>query len=123
MPTQTELPFVSLDFPGRVTLMSGEIAAKLGCSPLHIANLVDSGELVAIDLASPNTSRRYMRIVAESYRHWITKQLTGPAPAKAEFLAKLPPEIRKCLVIDLLKSLSLELRLEIGAEFAANAAA
>lgn len=44
--------FSSLDFPGRTVLYVWEIAQKLGGTVQHYLNLVDTGELVAIDTAS-----------------------------------------------------------------------
>lgn len=56
--------FSSLDFPGRTVLYVWEIAQKLGGTVQHYLNLVDTGELVAIDTASraAGKTRRMLRV-------------------------------------------------------------
>lgn len=85
---QLVFPFTSLDFPGRVTLMVDEIAERLGVTAQHILDLVEEGELVAVDLAGKGASRRTVRIPVESYRTFIVQRMTGLI--RREFLRTLP---------------------------------
>lgn len=85
---QAELPFVSLDFPGRTVLTIAEVADKLGLCEEHVCDLVDEGELAAVDASSKGASRRALRVVIESYRDFICRRLTGDA--RRHFLAQLP---------------------------------
>jgi hypothetical protein len=117
MSTQTELPFASLDFPGRTILIAAEIAQRLGLTARHICNLVDSGELVAVDASSAGSSRRTIRIVAESYRQWLCKKLTGPAHVRAQFLAHLPPDVMRQLASELISHLPPSERATLRAQF------
>ncbi|AHF94205.1 hypothetical protein OPIT5_08255 [Opitutaceae bacterium TAV5] len=82
--------FASLDFPGRSTLMLGEIADRLGCSHRHLLNKIDDGSLVIIDLATSGRSRRTARVPIEAYRTFIVKHLSGPMDARMQFLKDLP---------------------------------
>lgn len=85
---QLVFPFTSLDFPGRVTLMVDEIAERLGVTAQHLLDLIEEGELVAINLAGKDASRRTVRIPVESYRTFIVARMTGPL--RREFMRTLP---------------------------------
>lgn len=98
---QIELPYVSLDFPGRTVLTLAEISQRIGFCERQILNFVDSGELVAMDGASKGASRRALRIVAESYRAFVLKRLTGAPEAQVQFLQHLPKESLKALLNDI----------------------
>jgi hypothetical protein len=91
-PQQIELPYVSLDFPGRTVLTIAEISLRIGFCERQILNLVDSNDLTAVDGASKGSSRRALRIVAESYRAFVIRRLTGPHSDKTAFLQGLPRE-------------------------------
>lgn len=91
-PQQIELPYLSLDFPGRTVLTIAEISLRIGFCERQILNLLDSGELVAVDGASKGASRRSLRIVAESYRAFVIGRLTGLHGDKTKFLQGLPRE-------------------------------
>ena len=97
--------FSSLDFPGRTVLYVWEIAQKLGGTVQHYLNLVDTGELVAIDTASraDGKTRRMLRVPVESYRNFIICRLTGEM--RAQFLAQLPVSTRLELIDELKNSL------------------
>ncbi len=82
--------FASLDFPGRTTLMLGEIAEKLGCTVQHLLNQVEEGALVALDLKGAKANRRNIKVPVECYRDFIIRKLTGPVSVKAAFLETLP---------------------------------
>jgi hypothetical protein len=100
-PQQIELPYVSLDFPGRTVLTLAEIAERIGFCERQILNLVDSGELDALDGASKGASRRALRIVAESYRGFVFRRLTGSHASQVQFLQQLPKETLKGLLNDI----------------------
>lgn len=97
--------FSSLDFPGRTVLYVWEIAQKLGGTVQHYLNLVDTGELVAIDTASRagGKTRRMLRVPVESYRNFIISRLTGET--RTQFLAQLPVSTRLELIEELKNSL------------------
>lgn len=94
MTEQLQFPFTSLDFPGRVTLTVDEIATRLGATTQHILDLIEEGELVAVDLSGKGATRRYCKIPVEAYREFIVKRMTGPR--RRELLAALPkPTLRE----------------------------
>lgn len=97
--------FHSLDFPGRTVLYLWEVAQKLGGTVQHYLNLVDSGELVAIDTGSRanGRTRRMLRIPLEEYRNFVILRLTGPR--RAEFIRQLPVSSRLELIEELKASL------------------
>lgn len=97
--------FNSLDFPGRTVLYLWEIAEKLGGTVQHYLNLIDTGELVAIDTASRSNgkTRRMLRVPIESYRNFIITRFTGET--RTQFLAQLPVSTRIELIEELKKSL------------------
>jgi hypothetical protein len=96
--------FPSLDFPGRTTLLLWEVAERLGCTHEHLLNQVDSGTLVALDIASTK-SRRALRIPIENYRGYVLSKLTGPVDFKMQFLRDLPAASRRQLIAELTASL------------------
>jgi hypothetical protein len=100
-PQQIELLFVSLDFPGRTVLTLAEISGRIGFCERQILNFVDSGELIAIDGARNGASRRALRIVAESYRAFVIRRLTGTPEGQVQFLQQLPKETLKGLLNDI----------------------
>lgn len=104
MPEQLQL-FASLDFPGRTTVQLWEIADRLNWTVRHLLNLVDSGDLVALDGACTGAGRRSLRVPIECYRAFILKRLTGPADVRMQFLQQLPAPVRHQLIADLKASL------------------
>jgi len=102
---QLQFPFfASLDFPGRSTLMLGEIAERLGVTIQHLLNEVASNELVGLDLKGRAVSRRAIRVPVESYRDYVLRKLTGPM--RADLLVSLPRAVREQLVEELKESLN-----------------
>jgi excisionase family DNA binding protein len=79
-PEQTKVKpdFPGLDFPGRTTLYPRECAARLGCHVDHIYDLIEEGQLKAIDISGGNnaSARRCARIPIEAWREFITKRRT-----------------------------------------------
>ena len=96
---QLEFAFPSLDFPGRVTLKPEEIAERLGVTPKHIYDLIEEGEICAVDLAGKGALRRYPKIPLESYRDFIVARLTGPR--RRELLAAMPKPTLRALLNEL----------------------
>lgn len=97
--------FNSLDFPGRTVLYVWEIAEKLGGTVQHYLNLIDTGELVALDTACRDggKTRRMLRVPVEAYRNFIVARLTGEL--RMQFLAQLPVTTRLELIAELKASL------------------
>ena len=79
----------SLDFPGRTALRPDEISGKLGVTTQHILDLVEEGELVAIDVAGKDARRRCLRVPVEAYRDWLCRRLTNRESRRA-LLLQLP---------------------------------
>jgi len=73
-------PFPSLDFSGRVTLTVLEVAAKLGWTAKHVADLIVEGQLGALDGKGKSAYRSSYRIPIEDYREFIVSRMTGPRP-------------------------------------------
>jgi hypothetical protein len=93
---QSLLPFLSLDFPGRDTVTTPEIAKKLGISVDHLGNLILDGTITALDLARhKGKSRACYRIAIEEYRKFILSRLTGEK--RHEFLRELPEPVLRQL--------------------------
>ena len=83
MPSHTEqakieMQFPGLDFPGRTTLYPHECAARLVCHVKHIYDLIEEGELRAMDISGRNnlTDRRSIRIPIEGWRAFIAARTT-----------------------------------------------
>ena len=103
---QLAFPFASLDFEGFTTLTVDQIAAKLRFTTQHILNLVEQGELVAVDGKGRDVSRRSCRVPLENYRAFILARLTGPAPQTREFIHQLPRAVRLELLREIKESLA-----------------
>ncbi len=103
-PQQTNF-FHSLDFPERTVLYLWEVAQKLGGTVQHYLNLIDTGELVAIDTGSRanGKTRRMLRIPIEEYHNFVVFRLTGPR--RAEFIRQIPVSTRLELIEELKASL------------------
>ena len=82
-----------------------EVAQKLGGTVQHYLNLIDSGELVAIDTGSRANGkpRRMLRVPVEEYRNFVVLRLTGPR--RTEFIKQLPVSTRLELIEELKASL------------------
>ena len=74
-----QFEFPSLDFPGRNVLYPHECAAKIGCHVDHIYDLIEEGQLKAIDISGRNnlTDRRCARIPIESWRLFLAARTTA----------------------------------------------
>lgn len=59
----------------RQVLLAAEVAARLRCSSQHVANLIDCGELAALDVRTGGRSS--YRIPVEAYRSFVVKRLTS----------------------------------------------
>jgi len=89
---QSLLPFASLDFTGRDTVTTPEIARKLGVSVDHLGNMILDGTIVALDLARHRgKSRACYRVAIEEYRKFVLSRLTGEK--RHEFLKELPASV------------------------------
>ncbi len=104
--TQLAFPFASLDFEGFTILTVDQIATKLRFTAQHILNLVDQGEMIAIDGKSKKATRRECRIAIEEYRAFIIRRLTGPASVSKAFIHELPRDVRVALLRELKESLA-----------------
>lgn len=92
-PKQEELPLSSVAshqvFPGRTTLYVIEVARVLGMVENQVLDLIESGELEAINIASglrsdanpsgSKTPRRYWRIPVSAYDAFIDRRRNAPA--------------------------------------------
>ena len=65
----SQLEFPSLAFPGRKALTVGEICAVLDVCENHVLNLIESGQLVSINVACG--SRNHPRIPIESWHAFL----------------------------------------------------
>lgn len=54
----------------------GIVAARLGVSPEHVRNLIDSGRLAAVDVGLGNRRRRY-KVPEDALEEFIRKQGNG----------------------------------------------
>lgn len=96
--------FASLDFPAdRVILTVAEIAEKIRYTVQHVLNLIETGELTALNGAGKYATRGSMRVPIESYRDFIVRRMTGPM--RAEFIANLPESTRTALILESFASL------------------
>jgi hypothetical protein len=79
IPTRDQLEFPSLDFPGRTTLYPHECAERIGCAAQHIYDLIEEGQLGAINLSGANnlTDRRCLRVPIESWRKFLVERTTA----------------------------------------------
>lgn len=84
-PTQLDFPYPSLDWPGRSTVGTRELAERTGLSPMHFRRLVDAGELVALDTAVRTAGRSYYTIPMEEWHAFVLRRMTGN-PSENEFL-------------------------------------
>ena len=100
---QLAFPFASLDFQGVALLTVDNIASKLGWTTQHILNLIEQGELVAIDGKSKGVTRRDCRIPIEAYRAWVLARMT--APFRKDFFRTLSREQRLELLREIKESL------------------
>jgi hypothetical protein len=73
--TAPQLPLAHITFPGRTVLMISEVAKALRCTETHVRDLIDEGQLVAVDIASPithgNKPRQCLRIPVSSYDNFV----------------------------------------------------
>lgn len=106
MPTDHQLafPFDSLDFNGFTILTVGQIATKLRYTIQHILNLIEQGELVAIEGKSKGATRRECRIPLEAYRNFVFARMTGEH--RRDFIHTLPRNVRLELLREIKESLA-----------------
>ena len=64
-----QLTFASLLFPGRTVLYVGEVAAKLQVTEQHVLDLIDEGQLRAINIGGG--TRKFWRIPIEAYHDFL----------------------------------------------------
>ncbi len=73
-------------FPDRTTLGVPEIAEKLMVSTKHITNLIEDGELNAVNTSKDTKNKRAnYRIPVEAYNEFITQRLVHSAGASILF--------------------------------------
>ncbi len=66
-----------------VELLTIPVAAKhLGCSEMHVYRLVAAGELSAVDIAAPTSSRTKTRIRSDDLTEYINRR-TRRTPTSA----------------------------------------
>ena len=71
-----QLDFPSLAFPpDRSALYVFEVARKLKCAERHVLNLIQCGQLRAINIATDPDGRKCYRIPIESYDEYLKKNL------------------------------------------------
>jgi hypothetical protein len=68
--------FASMDFPGREVLCPFEIAKRLGCCTRHVQDLIQEGQLRAVDISrrNTNTDRKTIRVPIESWRQFLRER-------------------------------------------------
>lgn len=71
-----ELPTAQIAFPGRSLLLISEVSKALKCTNQHVIDLVEEGQLVAVDIAGPvadpsQKPRRCLRIPVGSYDNFL----------------------------------------------------
>ncbi|MES2697494.1 MAG: helix-turn-helix domain-containing protein [Verrucomicrobiota bacterium] len=99
-PTTTlPFPFPSLDFPERATLTPVQIASRLGLAEKHIRDLINEGEIPAVDGKGKGTKRGSYRVPTESYRDFVLVRMTGPR--RMDLLCQLPKPVLRELVREL----------------------
>lgn len=88
MTAQHELPLTAClahkVFPGRTMLLIAEVAAAWKCTEQHVLDLVEEGQLVAVDIRGAvakkpsemgnKTARRCLRIPVSSYDHFVKER-------------------------------------------------
>jgi hypothetical protein len=79
---QTEFPFSSLDFPGRVTLRVDEVAKKVDVTSEHVRSLIDEKIILGVInvRGAGQHQRGHWRITLEGYHHWILTANNGIPP-------------------------------------------
>lgn len=100
---QMTFPFASLDFEGYTILTVDQVAAKIGKSSKHILNLIEEGELCALDLKGKLATRRDCRIPLEAYRAFVLSRMTGQM--RSDFIRTLPRAVRMELLKEIQESL------------------
>lgn len=67
--------------PSRAPYMVSDVAKRLNVTVDHVYDLIEEGELHAIDVAGKGASRRLFRIPAESLTAFLKKRGTvNPSP-------------------------------------------
>ena len=93
-PAQEELPLSSIAahtlFPGRTTLYVTEVSRALGMAENQVIDLIESGELEAVNIASKlqaeghsggsKTTRRYWRVPVSAYDVFIARRKATATP-------------------------------------------
>lgn len=110
-----EIPFPSLQFPGRTMISPAELAARCGVSDRTILNLTDTGDLVAADLSAKQAQRRTLRYPIENFYDLLLGRLTGPYTGGV--IGRLTPPQRAALAMELFSSLDAQTRRELAANF------
>lgn len=67
-----QLTFNSLLFPGRRALYVAEVAEKLSVTEQHVRDLIEGGELQAVNVG--DDSRKFWRIPTEAYEHFLKRR-------------------------------------------------
>ena len=70
--TKGQLQFTRLGFNGRSVLRPHEIAAKLCCDVRHVYDLIEAGQLRALNIAA-RRGRRCLRIPVEAWEAFLLR--------------------------------------------------
>ena len=75
MDAASHLPLAQTQFPGRHLLLISEVAKALQCTETHVRDLIDEGQIITIDIASPpdagKAARKCLRIPVASYDNFL----------------------------------------------------
>ncbi len=70
--------FDGLLLPGRKVLTVGEVSERLRVTIQHVIDLIDEGQLDAINLGG--AGRRHYRIPVEAYEKFLAKRCSANSP-------------------------------------------
>lgn len=65
----------ALLWPGRAVIRAEELAKALAVDRRHILNLVEAGELEAVNAASSHSSRKWIRIPISAVVKWLAGRI------------------------------------------------
>lgn len=76
--SREQVTFDGLLFPGRRVLYVGEVAERLRVTIQHVIDLIDEGQLDAINLGG--AGRRHYRIPVEAYERFLKTRCSANSP-------------------------------------------
>jgi len=77
------------------TISPPELAKRYGCKPSRVIAWIRSGELVALNLASPGCARPRYRITPEAITAFEQAKSTAPPPPKKSKRYRSPVTVRE----------------------------